>query len=294
MKRHDDTGRDPYWTRHPTEGGSCARREPTLWAASVAEAEQRGPLGAAELRTFAERGCLALDSVVPRRAVEALGREVAALAASRAPTVIREAGSDAVRSVFAIHRTGPFATFAQHPRVRAIARQILGSAVYVHQSRINLKAGSEGRAFAWHSDFETWHAEDGMPRMRALSVALALTDHTLANGPLRWVPGSHLTFLRCVGRTPAAHHRQSLRQQRRGLPARSAVRALIGEGGVQRALGPAGSLFLFDCNLLHGSGPNGSTEPRHTAFIVFNSQRNRLRAPFGGTRPRPRFLADRA
>jgi hypothetical protein len=43
------------------------------------------------------------------------------------------------------------------------ARQLLGSDVYVHQSRVNFKPGFNGQDFYWHSDFETWHAEDGMP-----------------------------------------------------------------------------------------------------------------------------------
>ena len=53
-----------------------------------------------------------------------------------------------------------------------IAEQILGSQVYIHQSRVNLKPGFKGKEFYWHSDFETWHIEDGMPRMRALSCSI--------------------------------------------------------------------------------------------------------------------------
>src|SRR5699024_12245631 len=75
-----------------------------------------------------------------------------------------EAKSDEVRSIFNIHRTNEiFKKIANDPRLVDRARQILGSDVYIHQSRINYKPGFVGKEFSWHSDFETWHAEDGMP-----------------------------------------------------------------------------------------------------------------------------------
>lgn len=52
-------------------------------------------------------------------------------------------------------------------RLLNVARQILGSEVYIHQFRANMKPGFLGKEFYWHSDFETWHVEDGMPSMRA-------------------------------------------------------------------------------------------------------------------------------
>ncbi len=74
------------------------------------------------------------------------------------------------------------------------ARQILGSDVYVHQSRINVKPGFGATGFYWHSDFETWHAEDGLPNMRTVSVSIALTENFDTNGGLMIMPGSHKSF----------------------------------------------------------------------------------------------------
>ncbi len=42
--------------------------------------------------------------------------------------------------------------------------------------------GFTGSGFYWHSDFETWHAEDGMPSMRAVSCSIALTENFAYNG----------------------------------------------------------------------------------------------------------------
>ncbi|PSN08523.1 ectoine hydroxylase, partial [filamentous cyanobacterium CCT1] len=49
----------------------------------------------------------------------------------------------------------------------------------------------------------------------------------------------------------------------------------------------------FDCNMMHGSSSNISPFPRSNVFFVYNSVHNRLVAPFGGTKPRPEFIAAR-
>ena len=70
-----------------------------------------------------------------------------------------------MRSVFAVHRSSAlFASISEDPRLLSLAQNILGDDVYIHQSRLNYKPAFHGREFFWHSDFETWHAEDGMPQ----------------------------------------------------------------------------------------------------------------------------------
>jgi ectoine hydroxylase len=208
--------------------------------------------------------------------------------------VIVEPGSNAVRSVFRVHRTSSvMRRFIGDPRIAGAARQLLGGEVYIHQSRVNFKAAFEGKAFPWHSDFETWHIEDGMPRMRALSASILLTPNTEHNGPLMVIPGSHRRFVRCVGETPADHFRQSLRKQEYGVPDREALTELAADGGYASCIGAPGTVVLFDCNLMHGSGGNITSMPRHNVFVVYNSVENRLTRPFGGTPPRPDFLAER-
>jgi ectoine hydroxylase len=179
------------------------------------------------------------------------------------------------------------------PRIGDVARQILGGDVYVHQSRVNFKPAFEGKSFPWHSDFETWHLEDGMPRMRALSVSLLLSPNVVQNGPLMLIPGSHRRFVRCVGETPDEHFRQSLRKQEFGVPDEASLTTLTNEHGLTSAVGPSGTVVFFDCNVMHGSSSNITPFPRHNVFLVYNSVENRVVAPFGGTPPRPTFLAER-
>ena len=174
-----------------------------------------------------------------------------------------------------------------------MVRQLLGSKAYIHQSRINFKPGFHGKGFDWHSDFETWHAEDGMPRMRAVSFSIALTDNTPFNGPLMLIPGSHKTFVPCVGRTPEDNYQSSLKKQELGVPNKRDLAAMADDYGIKAPTGPAGSLIIFECNTLHASNANMSPWPRSNLFFVYNSVENQLQAPFCGNKPRPDFLGNR-
>jgi ectoine hydroxylase len=287
--RETRSGSDPYWTRH--EGKWCfgERVDPVVWPGIT------GPLSAAELATFDRDGYLFLEGLFSP--TEAIGIERAAEALVRRarpqqPEVITEPGSDDIRSIFRIHRTPELRGACADRRVVSRVRQVLGSDVTVHQSRINFKPGLSGKEFFWHSDFETWHSEDGMPRMRAVSASVFVTESNEFNGPLMVVPGSHSRFLRCAGRTPENHHERSLRRQEYGIPSREALLELVSMGGIVAPKGPAGSVVIFDCNLMHGSVSNLSPYPRVNLFTVYNSVENRLEEPFAAPARRPEFLAE--
>jgi ectoine hydroxylase len=208
--------------------------------------------------------------------------------------VIEEPTSRAVRSVFDVHRLSEiFRDLVGDPRLLGAASQILGSEVYLHQTRLNYKPAFRGKEFYWHSDFETWHLEDGMPRMRALSCTLLLCENNAYNGPLMLIPGSHRHFVACVGETPERHYEKSLRRQEYGVPDEESLRRLAEHGGLAAATGAAGSVLLFDGNVMHGSSSNISPYPRSNLFFVYNSVENRLVAPFCGLAPRPNHIANR-
>mgnify|MGYP000662194585 CR=1 FL=1 len=105
----------------------------------------------------------------------------------------------------------------------------------MHQSRLNLKPGFKGKEFYWHSDFETRHVEDGLPRMRTVSCSVLLTDNHSYNGPLMLIPGSHRKFISCVGRTPDNHYQKSLRKQEFGVPDDRSLAELYQKNGVDLA-----------------------------------------------------------
>ncbi|MGV9801629.1 ectoine hydroxylase, partial [Mycobacterium sp. NPDC003449] len=209
------------------------------------------------------------------------------------PRVVREPGGT-IRSIFEPHLLSDLvAQVVRLDTVLPVARQLLGSDVYIHQARINLMPGFTGTGFYWHSDFETWHAEDGMPAMRAVSCSIALTHNYPYNGSLMVVPGSHQTFYPCVGATPDNNHDSSLVAQNVGVPDETTLTKAVDHDGIAQFTGPPGSALWFDCNLLHGSGSNITPLPRSNVFLVFNSVDNALVEPYAAPRRRPEYLAAR-
>lgn len=289
-----DAATDPYASRIGIEPERVPREDPVVFS-------QRGapsPLSASQVARYEADGFLAIDGLLSATEIEALQAELARLRADRSgldpETLVCEPASDELRSIFRIHaQSALVGRLVRAERLVGIARYLLGDEVYVHQSRLNHKPGFAGKEFYWHSDFETWHVEDGMPRMRALSVSIALTANREYNGPLMLVPGSHLEYVRCVGVTPDEHYKCSLRRQEYGVPDRDSVRRACERGGIAVPKGPAGRIVLFDCNVLHGSNGNISPEPRSNLFFVYNSVTNQVRAPYGGKPPRPEFVATR-
>ena len=256
------------------------------------------PLSNEQVAQFEANGYLVLEHLFTHDELALLQAETSRLLGDPSSldpgTLITEPGSNEVRSVFRIHDQNPvMANLAADERLAGIARFLLDDAVYVHQSRLNYKPGFQGKEFYWHSDFETWHVEDGMPRMRALSMSVLLAQNTANNGPLMLIPGSHRQFLTCVGETPDNHYLSSLKKQEYGVPDEDSLTELAHANGIVAPIGDPGTVVIFDCNTMHGSNGNITPHPRANAFIVYNAMTNRLVTPFGATAPRPRFIADR-
>lgn len=282
---------------YPTRGASevkTPRKDPVVWSAPGAP----GPITTADLMGFERDGFLTVDQLVTDEEVAVYRAELDRLVTDPAVRAdersIIEPKSQDVRSVFEVHRISEvFANLVRDERVVGRARQILGSDVYVHQSRINVKPGFGASGFYWHSDFETWHAEDGLPNMRTVSVSIALTENLDTNGGLMIMPGSHKTFLGCAGETPRDNYKKSLQMQDAGTPSDEALTGFADEHGIRLFTGRAGSATWFDCNCMHGSGDNITPYPRSNVFIVFNSVENTAEEPFAAPVRRPEFIGAR-
>tara|TARA_R110002111_G_scaffold260364_1_gene331626 strand:+ start:3792 stop:4742 length:951 start_codon:yes stop_codon:yes gene_type:complete len=287
---------DPYPTRLREYRAPLPRKDPIVHARNQRRWE--GPLDEVTLSRYERDGFLWFDGFFSRDRIEPFFEELKEMAKDeelmRSEQVIKDPNSGAIRSVFGMHQLSKrFDRLTRDPRILGMVRQLLGSEVYIHQSRINDKYGFQGSGFDWHSDFETWHAEDGMPRMRAVSASLMLTDNSEFNGPLMLIPGSHRQFVPCMGETPEMNWLESLKAQKIGVPDKDALARLAEHGGIQAPKGPAGSLLLFECNTLHASNENMSPWPRCNLFFVYNSVDNALEEPYAAPSRRPEFLATR-
>lgn len=285
---------DPYPSRCAAQPELLPRHDPvshTAWHPAA-------PLTREQTEAFDRDGYLVLADVFGTDEVAMLQAEAGRLLGDPSTldgeTIITEPGGSEIRSVFEIHeQSAMMARLAADERLAAVASFLLGDAVYIHQSRLNYKPGFHGKEFYWHSDFETWHAEDGMPRMRALSMSVLLAENTPNNGPLMLMPGSHRVFVSCVGQTPNDLYKKSLKKQEYGVPDEDSLGQLAHRHGIVAPVGQPGTVIVFDCNMMHGSNGNITPFPRANAFLVYNAVSNRLRSPFAASKPRPRFVAAR-
>jgi ectoine hydroxylase len=293
MHALNTANQDLYPTRLPQEQW-IERQDPAVWGKWTPAA----PLTRAETDQFEKNGYIILKGVFSAAEVAALQAESARMRSGEAKLaaedVITEPGSDEVRTVFRLdEQSDLFDRLARDARIAGRVSFLLDDEVYLHQSRLNYKPGFTGKEFYWHSDFETWHAEDGMPRMRAISASVLLTDNDALNGPLMLMPGSHRTFVACAGETPENNHQTSLKRQEIGVPSQDSLSRMAQQFGVDYAAGRAGTVILFDCNTLHGSNGNITPFPRSNAFFVYNAWSNRVVEPFAAKAPRPAFLSSR-
>ncbi|WP_311946991.1 ectoine hydroxylase [Halomonas piscis] len=287
---------DLFPTRLERKLGMFERIDPVVHSDEKQRAN--GPLSTEELDEFDRKGFLSFENFFDEDDMQAFIQELRDYEDDEdlklSEGTILEPGKEEIRSIFGIHDLSErFSRLTRDPRLLAMVQQILGSDVYIHQSRINYKPGFKGKGFDWHSDFETWHSEDGMPRMRSLSCSIILTDNGEFNGPLMLIPGSHKYFIPCVGRTPENNYKASLKSQEIGVPDAASLKQLMMENSIEAPKGASGSLVMFECNTLHGSNTNMSCWPRSNLFFVYNSVENTLHDPYCGNKPRPEFLATR-
>lgn len=283
---------------YPSRCGTTAHTLPRLDPVVHSSWSQDAPLTREQVAAFDRDGFLVLDGLFAAEeiaGIQSAGTRLLSDPGALDPeTVISEPGSDEIRSVFMVHRQDPvMERLVADERLAGLARFLLGDDVYIHQSRLNYKPGFVGREFYWHSDFETWHVEDGMPQMRALSMSILLAPNTETNGPLMIIPGSHRRYFACAGETPANNYLSSLKKQQFGVPDEVTLAELAADLGIASATGDAGTVIVFDCNAMHGSNGNITPFHRANAFFVYNAVSNRLVAPYGAAAPRPEFIAAR-
>lgn len=209
--------------------------------------------------------------------------------------VTTEPDSIVTRSLTGVHNHEPYKSFSKTPSLITLARLILGSPVYIHQSRINFKHPLVGSGWHWHSDFETWHSQDGMPGMRCLTAMIPLTENTAFNGPLLVIPGSHKRFWSAPKPTQQFSAQENFADQKEGIPDTEAIKEFLTDsnGKIEQIICSPGDLVLFDCNIIHGSVANMSGEARTNLFFVYNSIHNKLQAPFSSEEPRPEEMGAR-
>lgn len=272
---------DHYPTRVYDQEGVLPRREPVIGPST-------GALTAFQRMEYETNGYLIIKGFA-----KAVVPELYAFAVENYYNpeffVSQEPSTKRVRSLLCFHESEPAKALATNSVLRSIVSEIMGGNPYVHQSRINYKEGMESNGWKWHSDFETWHYQDGMPKMHCVSAMIALEDNTPANGPLMILPGSQNFFFSCEKPKSNSSAEENFADQKEGIPSENAIRFAMdnSQGRIDVLTCSAGDLVLFDCNVLHVSNPNVTPYGRKNMFFVYNRVDNKLVAPFSGLEPRP-------
>ena len=81
-----------------------------------------------------------------------------------------------------------FLKFALYPEILNEVKQLIGNDVILWGSSLFCKAEKTGKETPWHQDGEYWPIKP----LESLTVWLAIDKVTNENGPLQYIPGSHL------------------------------------------------------------------------------------------------------
>jgi hypothetical protein len=165
-------------------------------------------------------------------------------------------------------------TFAQDSSVVDLVADLLGPDLRFHSSKLNFKWSAGGDAVRWHQDIQAWPHTS----FSVLTFGVYLEDTGPAQGPLTALPGTHRGAIFDQfdddGRWTGA------------LTARDV--ATLPTATARELCGPAGTVVLLHCRVVHGSAVNDSSRMRPLLLNVYSaaacpSARRR--------RPRPRPVA---
>lgn len=258
------------------------------------------PLSADQVYAYERDGLLVLrPDELPAGYLRQCGAQVPAILSTDGPQRVLERDGRTVRSVYGVHQSSAAVrAVAMLPALLGAAAQLLDSEVYIHQSKLNVKAAFAGDRWEWHQDYVNWLDRDGIKAPCLINLALFLDEVTEFNGPLTFIPGSHRAGLLAGTDTegmPAGYEEgpdwlATLTATEKFQIDRGIIAELAAEHGMTAPKGPAGTAVLFHPNILHASMPNLSPFDRSVLILVYNAVGN---PPTNEVNPRPEFLATR-
>ncbi|MEQ9449626.1 MAG: phytanoyl-CoA dioxygenase family protein, partial [Rhodospirillaceae bacterium] len=227
-------------------------------------------LNESQVAAYKSVGARLLEGVFRPPEIDILRAAAARVSTEKRPNVTPEFAGSTARMVHGAHAyDDAFRQLCRHPRLIGPAQQLIGSGLYVHQSRLNYNAGLGTGGFDWHQDYSTWHKVDGLPEPQAMMIAVFLDDMDATNGPLLYIPGSHKEGL-IDDFEPVEDASGNVLMKLSG----ARLRTMVEKGGIVAGMGAAGSVMFMHCNLVHGSSANISPRRRALFYVNVNSVEN--------------------
>ena len=152
----------------------------------------------------------------------------------------------------------------QHPELWAFARDaavvdlvadLVGPAVRFHSSKLNFKWAEGGDAVRWHQDIQAWPHTN----FSVLTFGVYLDDTGPEQGPLTALPGTH--------RGPIFDQFDDAGRWTGAVTARDV--ATLPTAKARELCGPAGTVVLLHCRVVHGSAANYSSRMRPLLLNVY-------------------------
>lgn len=150
-----------------------------------------------------------------------------------------------------------FWEFASSQLMSDVAADVCGPDVKFYHSKLNFKWPRGGQLFDWHQDIQAWPHTDYSP----VTIGVYLEDCGPEQGPLLAVKGSHEEPLRSMYDSDG---NWVLRIDEDKMPENWQENTIS-------MTGPAGSLALLNCRVIHGSMRNASDAMRPLLLNVYSS-----------------------
>ena len=147
--------------------------------------------------------------------------------------------------------------FAQDPSVVDLVADLVGPDVRFHSSKLNFKWSAGGDAVRWHQDIQAWPHTN----LDVLTFGVYLEDTGPEQGPLTALPGTH--------RGPIFEQFDDDGRWTGALTARDV--ATLPTATARDLCGPAGTVVLLHCRVVHGSAVNDSTRMRPLLLNVYSA-----------------------
>lgn len=146
-----------------------------------------------------------------------------------------------------------FKSLSEHPKLIETVRALLGDDLLLFRSTLMLKPAHHGSAHAFHQDSAYWP----MDPPALVTVSIALSDSTPENGCIQVIPESHKWGLQEWGRISRDDGEKMT--DREDVDTSTAIEVPL----------KAGDALMFHSLVAHGSGPNKTSNARHTALYAY-------------------------
>src|SRR6185295_10116627 len=143
------------------------------------------------------------------------------------------------------------------PVMTDLAADVVGPDVTFHHAKLNVKAGKGSRGFKWHQDIQAWPHTDFSP----VSFGIYIDGCRDDQGPLAFVRDSHKGRLFSMY-DDAGNFVVRIRDEETGW---------IRKDQIEAPTGPAGTVVLVNCRIVHGSLINRSDDNRPLLLAVYSS-----------------------